>query len=169
MSSGFLGTAAPASANLMLVLEVVIALGLVLGGLLARRKRYREHAWCQSSIVLLNAVLIVATMIPCFHSRIQPKIPQKLGRSFYSLATAHAALGSLAEAVGLYVLLAAGTNLLPEPLKMTNYKAWMRTVLILWWLALLLGVATYIRWYIPLSRLAGQCPITRFLTVLIRT
>ena len=156
MSSGFLGTAATASVDLILVLEVFIAIGLVLGALLARRKRYREHAWCQSSMVLLNTVLIVAAMIPSFHSRIQPKIPQKLGRSFYALATAHAALGSLAEAVGMYVLLAAGTNLLPERLKMTNYKAWIRTVLILWWLALLLGVATYIRWYIPLSRLAGQ-------------
>jgi len=163
VSSGFLGTAAPASADFILVLEVVIALGLVLGALLARGKRYREHAWCQSAIVFLNAVLIVAAMIPSFHERVQPKIPQKLGRSFYAVATAHAFLGTLAEAAGLYILLGAGTNILPERLRMTNYKAWMRGVLVLWWLALLLGVATYIRWYIPLSRFADQRPVKRFL------
>ena len=150
MTAGFLGTEAPASVDLILVLEVVIAIGLVFGATLARRKRFREHAWCQSSIVLLNAVLIVATMVPSFHERVQPKIPHKLGRSFYAVATAHAALGSLAEGAGIYVLLAAGTNILPKRLRMTNYKAWMRVVLVLWWLALLLGLATYVRWYVHL-------------------
>ena len=152
MSAGFLGTAAPASADLMLLFEVVIGIGLLLGAVLARKKRYRAHAWCQSSIVLLNAVLIAVAMIPSFHERVQPKVPEKLDRSFYALATAHATLGSLAEAGGLYVALAAGTNLLPERLRLTNYKVWMRSVLILWWLALLLGLATYIRWYVPLFR-----------------
>jgi hypothetical protein len=83
---------------------------------------------------------------------VQPRVPEKLERSFYALATAHATLGSLAEAGRLYVALAAGTNLLPERLRLTNYKVWMRSVLILWWLALLLGLATYIRWYVPLFR-----------------
>jgi len=152
MSAGFLGTAAPASADLLLLLEVVIGMGLLWGALLARKKRYRAHAWCQSTIVLFNVVLIAVGMIPSFHERVQPKIPQKLDRSFYALATAHATLGSLAEAAGLYVALAAGTSFLPERLRMTNYKAWMQSVLILWWLALLLGCATYIRWYVPLSR-----------------
>jgi len=152
MSAGFLGTAAPRSADLILVLEIAIGLGLLLGAVLARRKRFRAHAWCQSSIVLLNLVLIVVAMFPSFHGRVQPKIPQKLDRSFYALATAHAALGTLAEASGLYVAFAAGTNFLPKRLRMTNYKVWMRTALILWWLALLLGAATYIRWYVPLSR-----------------
>jgi len=91
-------------------------------------------------------------MIPSFYGRVRPKIPEKLGRSFYALATAHAAVGSLAEIGGLYVALAAGTNFLPEYLRLTNYKAWMRSLLVLWWLALLLGLATYIRWYVPLSR-----------------
>jgi uncharacterized membrane protein YozB (DUF420 family) len=65
------------------------------------------------------------------------------------LATAHAALGSLAEIAALYILLAAGTNLVPPRFRMTNYKRWMRSVLVLWWLVLLLGLATYARWYIP--------------------
>jgi uncharacterized membrane protein YozB (DUF420 family) len=30
---------------------------------------------------------------------------------------------------------------------MSNYRSWMRATLILWWVVLLLGVATYLRWY----------------------
>jgi len=149
---GFLGTGAPLSADVTLAIEFAMGVTLLLGMMLARRQRYRAHAWCQSSVVLLNGVLIAVAMIPSFHERVLPKVPEKLDRSFYALATAHAALGSLAEAGGLYVALAAGTNLLPERLRLTNYKVWMRSVLILWWLALLLGLATYIRWYVPLFR-----------------
>jgi hypothetical protein len=45
---------------------------------------------------------------------------------------------------------AAGTNLLPRRLRFTRYEAWMRCVLVLWWVELLLGITTYTRWYIPL-------------------
>jgi hypothetical protein len=38
---------------------------------------------------------------------------------------------------------------LPEKLRITKYKVWMRTVLALWWVVLLLGMATYARWYVP--------------------
>jgi len=46
------------------------------------------------------------------------------------------------------ILLAAGTDLLPEKFRMTRYKLWMRSVLFLWWIVLLLGLATYARWYV---------------------
>lgn len=151
MLQGFLGTAAPASADLILLLEVTMGMGLLFGAFLARKKRYRAHAWCQSSLVILNLVLIAMAMVPSFRDHVEPKIPAKLARSYYTLATVHAALGSLAEVAGLYILLAAGTDFLPRRLKMSNFKAGMRSVLILWWLALLLGLATYIRWYVPHS------------------
>ena len=61
----------------------------------------------------------------------------------------HAALGGIAELGGLYILLAAGTTVLPEKLRIRRYKFWMRGVLFLWWIVLLLGVTTYARWYVP--------------------
>jgi uncharacterized membrane protein YozB (DUF420 family) len=67
----------------------------------------------------------------------------------YALATAHATLGMITEIAGLYILLAAGTSVLPEKFRITKYKLWMRTVLVLWWVVLLLGLATYARWYVP--------------------
>jgi hypothetical protein len=55
----------------------------------------------------------------------------------------------ITEIAGLYILLAAGTSVLPAKFRITKYKPWMRTVLVLWWVVLLLGLATYARWYVP--------------------
>ena len=122
---------------------------LLVGAWLARARRFRQHAWCQSTIVLLNLVVVVVAMIPSFRLQVLPRIPAKLGKPYFALATVHAGLGTTAELASLYILLAAGTRLLPERLRITRYKAWMRSALVLWWLVLLLGFATYARWYVP--------------------
>jgi uncharacterized membrane protein YozB (DUF420 family) len=140
---------APAYANLTLLLEIAMGVGLLIGALLARRRRLRGHAWCQSAIVLINLAMIVLTMVPSFQLQVVPKIPSKLGKAYYALATAHGTLGMITEIAGLYVVLAAGTRILPEKLRITKYKVCMRTVLVLWWIVLLLGMATYARWYVP--------------------
>jgi len=149
LSSGFWGTQAPLSADVILLLEIAMGAGLLFGAWLARAKRYRQHAWCQSVIVILNLTAIALTMTPSFRMQVLPRIPAKLSKSYFALATAHAALGGITEIAGLYILIAAGTRLLPERLRITKYKFWMRTVLALWWLVLFLGFATYARWYVP--------------------
>lgn len=149
MNGSYLGTAAPPYASLTLLLEIAMGVGLLIGALLARRRRFRAHAWCQAVIVLLNLAAIVLTMIPSFRAQVIPKIPLKLGKAYYAFATAHAVVGTITEVTGLYILLAAGTSVLPERFRITNYKFWMRTVLVLWWVVLLLGLATYARWYVP--------------------
>src|SRR4029077_2550668 len=146
--AGFLGTAAPRAADITLLLEMGMGAGVLGGALLARAGRFRLHAACQSAIVLLNLILITLMMFPSFHRQVFPKLPGRIGRPFYALATMHAALGGMAEIAGLYILLAAGTKLLPEKLRITRYKLWMRSVLFVWWIVLLLGLATYARWYV---------------------
>jgi len=145
----FLETAAPRAANVILVLEIAMGIGLLLGARLVRKGRFREHAWCQSAIVLLNLAVVVVMMIPSFRVHVLPRIPAKLGKAYYALATTHAAFGTVTELAGLYILLSAGTSVLPEKLRITKYKFCMRTVLVLWWVVLLLGLATYARWYLP--------------------
>ena len=149
MHEGFLGTAAPFAADLVLILEIAMGLGLLAGAWLARSGRFRQHAWCQSSIVLLNFGVIVLTMLPSFWAQVLPRIPLKLGKTYVALATAHATLGAVTELAALYILLGAGTRLLPAKLRLRRYKPWMRSVLALWWLTLFLGFATYARWYVP--------------------
>jgi len=148
-SEGFLGTAAPRYADLVLLLEIAMGLALLIGAVLARKGKFRVHAWCQSAVVLLNLAIVVVLMIPSFYVHVSRNIPAKLGKAYYALPTAHATLGSITEIAGLYILLAAGTNVVPQRFRMTNYKLWMRSVLALWWLVLLLGLATYVRWYVP--------------------
>jgi hypothetical protein len=148
LNEGFLGTAAPRSADVVLLLEFGMGVALLIGAALARMRRFRLHAWCQSAIVLLNLVVILMIMIPSFHVNVSLNIPLKLGKAYYALATAHGALGSVTEIAGLYILLAAGTNVLPDKFRLTEYKPWMRGLLALWWLVLLLGLATYTRWYV---------------------
>ncbi len=126
-----------------------MGLALLAGAALARKGKFQLHAWCQSIVVLLNLVVILFYMVPSFAARVYPRIPARLGKAYYALATVHAALGSLTEIAGLYILLAAGTGVLPPRYRLVRYKFWMRRVLISWWLALLLGMATYVRWYVP--------------------
>ena len=149
MSDVFLAPAAPLAADAVLLLETAMGVALLFGAWLARTRRFRQHAWCQSGIVLLNLAVIAGAMTPSFRFEVLPRIPAKLARPYYALATAHAGLGTVAELAALYILVAAGTRVLPEKLRITRYKAWMRSVLLLWWLVVLLGFATYVRWYIP--------------------
>jgi uncharacterized membrane protein YozB (DUF420 family) len=143
-----LETAAPRAANLVLVLEIAMGMGLLAGARLARKGRFRQHAWCQSAIVLLNLAVVAVMMIPSFLVHVLPRVPAKLGKAYYALATTLAAIGTVTELAGLYILLSAGTSVLPEKFRITKYKVWMRTVLTLWWVVLLLGLATYSRWYV---------------------
>ena len=149
MIAAFFETAAPRGANVVLVLEMAMGIGLLLGAWLACRGRFRQHAWCQSTIVLLNFAVVAAMMVPSFRVHVLPRIPAKLGKAYYALATTHGALGTVTGLAGLYILLSAGTSVMPEKLRITKYKVWMRSVLALWWVTLLLGMATYTRWYVP--------------------
>ena len=149
MIKAFLETAAPRGANVVLVLEMAMGVGLLAGARLARIGRFRQHAWCQSTVVLLNLAVVVVMMIPSFRFHVLPRVPAKLGKAYYALASTHGAFGTVTELAGLYIVLSAGTTFLPEKLRITKYKAWMRSVLVLWWVVLLLGMATYARWYVP--------------------
>jgi hypothetical protein len=93
----FFETIAPIIPNLVLLLEMAMGGGLLVGAWLARKGRFRPHAWCQSAIVLLNLAVIAVMMIPSFRVRVFPRIPAKLGKAYYALATGHAALGSATE------------------------------------------------------------------------
>ena len=145
-AAGLLGTGARLGSDVNLVVQLLMGLALLVGMFLARRGLYRAHAICQASVVLLNLILIASIMLPPFARDIVPGIPRRLGQSYYLLPTLHATLGSVAQLLGLYILIRAGTEWLPQALRFQNYKLWMRTTLALWWCVILLGIATYYVW-----------------------
>ena len=58
LNEGFFGTAAPRYTDLVLLLEIALGLALLAGAVLARRKRFRLHACCQSAVVLLHFAIL---------------------------------------------------------------------------------------------------------------
>ncbi|HEX4824330.1 MAG TPA: DUF420 domain-containing protein [Candidatus Polarisedimenticolaceae bacterium] len=150
---GFLGTGATFAADLSLLLQVAMGLALVVGARLARRRLYTAHGICQTTVMVLNLVAIVWFMVPSFRGQVIPRLPAGLGRRYVAVASSHALLGAGAEALGLYIVLVAGTEIVPRRLRFTNWKRWMRIELGLWWVVVLTGIWTYAWWYLaPLAR-----------------
>ncbi len=143
------GTSAPVVADVVALAEVALGAGLIVGTLLVRRGHRRFHQYLQSAIVLVNLPLVLVWMLPSYLRNVLPGIAEGLSQPYYLLPTVMLVLGAIAEALGVYVILVAGTNLLPERLRFHRYRRWMRTVLALWWAVLLLGLLTYVVWYVP--------------------
>ncbi|HKY05950.1 MAG TPA: DUF420 domain-containing protein, partial [Blastocatellia bacterium] len=146
--NGFLGTGATFRADLNLVIQLAMGVTLLVGMWLARKKRFKAHKYCQATVILLNLPLIFLIMAPSFHRQVEPSIPAELHDAYFAIATLHAALGTIAQLLGLYIVLVAATRLLPARFRFKRFKPWMRTELALWWSVILLGVGTYYFWYV---------------------
>lgn len=146
--SGFLSDPVRFRADLNLIVQIVMGMALLVGMMLARKKQYDKHKYCQASVMLLNLVMIFLIMAPSYRKQVAPMVPGGLRESYYYLPFIHAALGTIAELLGLYIVLVAATNLLPSWLKFDRYRPWMRTCLALWWVVILFGLGTYYVWYV---------------------
>jgi uncharacterized membrane protein YozB (DUF420 family) len=145
---GFLGTGAPFGADFNLVVQLIMGTALIAGAHLARHKRYKAHGICQTTVLLLNLLMIGLVMWPSFQQQVKPALSKVLHKRYYEVAAIHAVLGIAAELLGLYIVMVAGTNVLPQWLRFKHWKWWMRTELVLWTIVLLSGVGTYCAWYV---------------------
>jgi uncharacterized membrane protein YozB (DUF420 family) len=127
----------------LLLLEVALGVLLVAGWVLVRLGHVRIHRALQSSIVLVNIPIVIATMLPQYVDYVWPQLPAHLAQSYNLYPTIMLVAGIVAEALGVYILLVAGTNWIPSRFRFRRYKLWMRTELALWWIVLLAGIATY--------------------------
>lgn len=146
---GFLGTGATFGADLNLIVQLIMGVALVMGAILAKQGRYRAHSICQTTVLLLNLLMIGLVMWPSFEHQVKPALPKVLHKWYYAAATIHTVLGITAELLGLYIFIVAGTGLLPSWLRFKHWKWWMRMELALWVVVLLSGVGTYHAWYVP--------------------
>jgi plastocyanin/uncharacterized membrane protein YozB (DUF420 family) len=149
MIVGLFGANATATADFNLVAHIIMGLALIGGFFLARARKIRWHKYCQATVMLLNIPLILVIMFPSFHTNVQPGLPGHLGDKYYAIATVHAVVGAVAQLLGLWIVLVAGTTLVPRKYRFRKYKRWMRTELGLWLLVLSIGIALYIIWYAP--------------------
>ena len=144
---GFLGSHAGYRSDLTLTIQIAMGVALIFGAFLARAKRFLAHGICQTVVLVLNLVVIYFLMWPSFYSHVLPRLPSRFGKRFYAVATIHGFLGVLAEILGLYIVLVAGTKSLPKSWRFKRWKLWMRVELALWCVVLMMGVVTYWVWY----------------------
>ena len=142
-ADGFLGQGAPRGADLNLLLQIGVGLLLLVGFGLARRGRYRIHGICQSCGFVVALTMTVLWMIPAFHLIHADALGRGVVNRVTVAVAVHVVLGTAALLVGAWVILVAATPLVPERFRFADYKRWMRTLLTLWWLALLAGLAIY--------------------------
>jgi plastocyanin/uncharacterized membrane protein YozB (DUF420 family) len=145
---GFLHTGATFTADLNLVVQIGMGLALLVGARLARLRRFRAHGRCQATVMALNLIMISLVMVPAFRSQVSPNLQKTTSDLYYALPVVHAGLGTIAELLGLYVVLVAtSAPVVPVRFRFTNYRRWMRTTLVLWWVVLSFGAGTYVVWY----------------------
>jgi hypothetical protein len=94
-------------------------------------------------VLLLNLLIIGLVIWPSFRQQVKPELAKGLHKWYDEEAIIHAVLGITAELVGLYIVIVAGTNVLPPWLRFKHWKWWMRAELVLWAIVLLSGVGTY--------------------------
>jgi plastocyanin len=142
-----------------LVLQIMLLAGLIVGAVLARRKRFDQHANVQTVMVLINLLLIIAIMWPSFYGyiiqggRTTGRVPL--------LTIGHGVLGLIVELVAIYLIVRMRTNWIPERWRVRNIKAVMRGTLALWALLVLLGVWIYAEAYL-VPRGVASAPLAEF-------
>ena len=120
----------PLVADLILLLEIAMGMGLLAGALLARTKRLGSHAWCQSVIALLNIAVVALMTISSFRAPMLPRIPSRLGKAYYAGAPPTRSAEPSPKLATLYLLPSAGTQVVPQRLRIRICKPWVRSVLV---------------------------------------
>jgi hypothetical protein len=141
---GFLGPGTLV-ADVNLVLEVLLVLGVTFGFWLARRGSIEAHRINQTSWVLVNAALVALIMVASMEN-VAIATTADLANPRMAFAWLHAALGACTVAAGLWLVLQMN-DVLPQRVHLRGWKTLMRLTLAGYWAVGLLGFATYYFFY----------------------
>jgi uncharacterized membrane protein YozB (DUF420 family) len=128
--------------------QIALALLLSTGVLLARVKRFRLHAVLQTTVVLLSLGSILRIMLPSLRHQLPASFPMSRKDLPVAIVLLHSFVGALAWLMAFYVILVAGTPLIPRQFCFSNYRRWMWIVFVVWWAAFLLGCLVYYQRYV---------------------
>jgi len=145
------------SADINLVAQILIIIGLWVGFYFARRKHIPRHQAVQTTMVLANTVFILLVMGTSFYSYIIAG--GTTTGVIASLMMVHGFLGLLAELTGIYLILRMSTKVIPAGLRVRNFKLVMRSLLGLWTVIVLLGFGIYYYRYLA-PKTVTVSPIT---------
>jgi uncharacterized membrane protein YozB (DUF420 family) len=147
--SGLFAAGAPSLSDLLVLVEVALAVMLVVGLVLVRLGHIRAHAYLQSTIILVNIPIVIYGMVPAYLQYVLPYLGGQIGEPYVWVPTVMLVAGVAAEVLGIYIILVAGTSWIPARFRFRRYKLVMRTELVLWWAVVVTGLTTYWLFYVP--------------------
>ena len=143
-NGGFLGTRASFAADTILSGSIIATIMLTVGAYLAIQKRYEAHRWVQTAAVSLNLVLVII-MISLLLA-VKPEDFAEIRPIAFIFLPAHEFIGVVGFLFGGFVTL-RGNELVPQRLKFSNYKLFMRIAYSLYMAATVAGIASYTALY----------------------
>jgi plastocyanin len=147
------------SADINLAAQLLILVGLWIGAYFARRQNTSRHQAVQTTLVILNSFFILFVMATSFYSYVIAG--GTVTGTIATLMIVHGILGLVAELTGIYLILRMSTKILPEGLRVRNYRLVMRSLLGLWTLLVVGGLAIYgVRYLAPAP--VDVTPLTPF-------
>ncbi|MBW8056925.1 MAG: hypothetical protein IH782_02930 [candidate division NC10 bacterium] len=129
------------AADINLVAQIVLLIGLWIGFYFARARQIPKHANMQTTMVLANLVFIFFVMIPSFYQYVI--LGGTTGGIVARLMLLHGLLGLLAQLSGVYLVLRMRTQVIPPRFRVRNFKLVMRWTLALWTIIFVLGIGIY--------------------------
>ena len=142
--AGFLGSGG-LNADINLLLELLLVLGLSFGFTLARKGNIEAHRINQTIWVMVNAALVASIMVGSILSFKLNSIAE-LADPGIGITWLHALIGTFTFVAGLWLVLQMN-DILPKRFHITWWKNLMRLTLAGYWAVALLGFATYYYWY----------------------
>lgn len=151
LQSGFLGTGASLMADLALLAYILLIVpAMVAGFIFARRRMYEpHHKLTMTTITLVNWALILYLMVNSYGQGVAPDVPARLGDLPVLSPSVHLLFGAAAQLLASVLVLRMWLeNVLPQALLFKNIKRYMRAALALWLITAVLGIFTYLVWYV---------------------
>lgn len=136
--------------RLVLVAYVAVLAPLAFAGFrLARARRFKYHQYAMMTVTLFNWLLAFFIMSVSFKKHVVPALPSELAQPVFLTPTVHAFVGGISQFLATYLIVRMlGEERLPKFLVIKNFKLLMRLTLALWCLAMVLGIVTYVVWYV---------------------
>ena len=145
------------SADINLIAQIVMLVGLWIGFFMAHTHRTKAHANMQTSVVLAQLFFIFFVMVNSFNNFVIEG--GTTGGTVARLMMIHGLLGAIAEGTGIYLLLRMRTKLIPERLRVRNFKRVMQGTLALWTIVAVLGFGIYFYRYLEPRSADVEAPL----------
>jgi hypothetical protein len=127
----------------------IVVLVLLLGGYwLKRMKKFRQHGIAMLIAVILHTITVLAVMLPSFVSAVIPLILANTSAVVTVVAPLHGVMGIIAAVLGVWIVASWRLRASLQYCGLgKSKKKLMLFTLILWLIALFLGIILYLHFY----------------------